>query len=426
MLNAFSTMMFTAILGLSLQLSAAQLIDDVQHRAVSFFWNESYAANGFTKDRASNSEGPDTHDVATCAGVGYALIAYTIGVEHKWLGRKEALERSRTTMSHLLTDWQQSHGWLYHFANWKTGERVWKSEASSIDTSLCLAGIIAAERYWKDPQFTRDAERFEKRIDWNWMLTSGGEDPNAYHFSMGWHPESGFIKNRWSDYNEAKFLYVQAYGLSDVTNVGWDKIVRPPVSYKGFDLITGGPIFMHEMSEGFYDFRGYRDRLGYDYSIEERNDALANRAYCIDNPKKFKGYGPDFWGLNASDGPDGYNAYGAPSWINDDGTVCPTGPLAAMPAIPEEASAFVVALHRDYPKAWGKYGFPDSLNPTRDWIDGDVLAIDLGMMLCATENHRNSFVWKLTKSSPIAKRGFERAGLKKAPISAALRVPPAQ
>ena len=405
-------MMFTALICLGLNFSGQNLIDDVQKRAVSFFWNESNPKTGFTKDRASNGDAPDTHTVASCAAVGYALVAYPIGVEHKWLTRTDALERTRLTLSHLLTDWSQSHGWLYHFADWSTGERQWKSEASSIDTSLCLAGIIAAERYWHDPEVTRDAEKFESRIDWKWMLTDGGSKPEAVHLCMGWHPEDGFIKARWSDFNEGKFLYIQAYGLSDITNAGWDKIHRPQETYKGIDFITGGPIFMHEMSEGFYDFRGQRDRLGYDYSIEEKHAALANRAYCIDNPKKFKGYSPDFWGLNACDGPDGYGAFGAPGWISDDGTVCPTGPLAAMNAIPDEATTFAVSLRKDYPAAWGKYGFPDSLNPTRNWIDSDVLGIDLGMMLCSTENHRNGFVWKLTEQTLVKQRGFERAGFK--------------
>jgi hypothetical protein len=415
-------MMISTLFCIVASASGASLLDEVQHRAVSFFWNESSSVTGFTKDRASNADGVDTHNIASCAAVGYALIAYPIGVEHKWLDRRQALERTRATLSHLLTDWQQSHGWLYHFADWQTGERQWRCEASSIDTSLCLAGILFAERYWKDSQVTRDAQKFENRIDWNWMLTDGGKKPDAVHLCMGWHPENGFINSRWSDFNEAMLLYIQAYGLADITNAGWDKIRRPEERYKGLDLITGGPLFMHEMSEGFYDFRGQRDRLGYDYSIEERNAALANRQYCIDNPKNEKGYGPDFWGLNASDGPDGYNAFGAPGWISDDGTVCPTAPLAAMPAIPKEALSFAAALRRDYPAAWGKYGFPDSLNPTRNWIDQDVLGLDLGMMLCAVENARSGLIWRINSANPIIRRGFERAGFKKAVGDPRLRV----
>lgn len=416
--------MIIPLLCLASSLSTPPLIDELQHRAVSFFWNESNPATGFTKDRASNGDGADTHTIASCAAVGYALIAYPIGVEHKWLKRDDALDRTRLTLAHLLTDWQQSHGWLYHFTDWRTGERQWNCEASSIDTALCLAGVLFADRYWNDPQVSRDAKAFEDRIDWNWMLTDGGAMPNAVHLCMGWHPESGFINARWNEFNEGKFLYILAYGLTDITTAGWDQIKRPPVNYHGLDLITGGPIFMHEMSEGFYDFRSLRDRLGYNYAIEEHNDALASRQYCIDNPKHMAGYGPDFWGLNASDQPDGYGASGAPGWITDDGTVCPTGPLAAMPAVPKEALSFAVALRKDYPKAWGKYGFPDALNPTKNWIDTDVLGIDLGMMLLAVEDERTGFVWRVNLANPIIKRGFDRAGLHHSPADPRLQVPP--
>ncbi len=399
------------------------LLDDIQHRAVTFFWNESNAKNGFTKDRATNvGSDEDKHTIASCAAVGYALIAYAVGTDHKWLDRKLALERTRLTLSHLLTDWQQSHGWLYHFVDWNDGSRQWNCEASSVDTSLCLAGILFADQYWKDEQLSKDVEAFKKRIDWKWMLTDGGEKKDAVHYSMGWNPDKGFITARWSDYNEAKFLYIQAYGLNSLTADGWDKLRRPAETYKGIDFITGGPLFMHEMSEGFYDFRGRRDRLGYNYEIAERNAALANRQYCIDNPKNFKGYASDLWGLNACDGPDGYNAYGAPGWINDDGTICPTAPLAAANVLPKEAIDFAKSLRAKYPSAWGRYGFPDSLNPTRNWIDTDVLGIDLGMMLCSTENHRTGLIWRISNSNPIIKKGMERAGLKKARANSKLKL----
>ena len=416
-------MIFSILLGLAKPFAADPLLEEVQHRAVNFFWKESNSETGFTHDRARNvGTYTEPNTIASCAAVGFALVAYPIGVDHKWLDRKQALERTRLTLKHLLTDWQQEHGWLYHFVDWKSGVRQWKSEASSVDTSLCLAGILFAERYWKDSEVTRDSQAFINRIDWKWMLEEGGKTVDAVHLSMGWHPESGFINNRWSDYNEAKFLYIQAYGLSDITNAGWDKIKRTAVHYKGIDLLTGGPLFMHQMSEGFYDFRGKRDRLGYDYEIAQRNASLANRQYCIDNPKGFKGYGANFWGLNASDGPDGYNAFGAPGWINDDGTICPTAPLASINVLPQEAMDFAKSLRTDYPDAWGQYGFPDSLNPSKNWTDTDVIGIDLGMMLCATENYRTGLIWKTSNANPIIRKGMDRAGLKRAKVDGRLQV----
>jgi hypothetical protein len=416
-------MMLAALAGMVFALRSDPLLDDVQKRAVQFFWNESDARTGFTKDRALNTEGKtDNYTIASCAATGYAFIAYAIGVEHKWLDRKQALQRTRATLKHLNNDWEQSHGWLYHFVDWKSGERVWKCEASSVDTSLCLAGILFAEKYWNDPEVSAQAQAFENRIDWKWMLTDGGKRPDETHYSMGWHPESGFISNRWSQYNEAKFLYIQAYGLNDLTAAGWDTLNRPQLKYQGIDYIAGGPIFMHQMSEVFYDFRGKRDRLGYDYEIASHNACLGNRQYCIDNPKHFKGYGPDFWGLNASDGPDGYNAFGAPGWIDDNGTVCPTGAVAAITVLPQEALSFAHHMRSDYPNAWGKYGFPDSVNPTRSWTDTDVIGIDLGMMLCGTENYRSELIWRINNANPVIQKGMDRAGLKRAPADSRLKI----
>ena len=185
-------MMLAALAGMVFALRSDPLLDDVQKRAVQFFWNESDARTGFTKDRALNTEGKtDNYTIASCAATGYAFIAYAIGVEHKWLDRKQALQRTRATLKHLNNDWEQSHGWLYHFVDWKSGERVWKCEASSVDTSLCLAGILFAEKYWNDPEVSAEAQAFENRIDWKWMLTDGGKRPDETHYSMGWHPNPG-------------------------------------------------------------------------------------------------------------------------------------------------------------------------------------------------------------------------------------------
>ncbi len=415
-----STMITTLLVTTLIQapLRGEVLLDDLQHRAVRFFWEQSNPKNGFTKDRAANDASrPAPNNVASSASVGFALVAYPIGVERKWLDRKEALARTRLTLDHILADWPQSHGWLYHFVDYDTGARQWNCEASTIDTSILLAGIIAAERYWKDPRITKVAEAFERRIDWKWVLTDGGALRDSTLITMGWNPEKGFIDARWGlkDLDECKMLYVQAYGLSDIRTDGWDHITRSVVHYDGLDLITGGPLFMHQMSESFYNFRGMRDRQGYSYAVESRNAARGNRAYCIDNPKGMKGYGQDFWGLSACDYPGGYNAFGAPGWINDDGTITPTSAVAAIQWIPKESMAFAEAMRRDHPEAWGRYGFPNGYNPGHDdWVGPDVIGIDLGMMLLAVENHRTGLPMRLSASSPAIREGMRKAGLRPA------------
>ncbi|RYG48024.1 hypothetical protein EON79_05710 [bacterium] len=390
------------------------LLDDLQKRSVAFFWEQSHPETGFSKDRAANDPAkPAPNDIASSASVGFALVAYPIGVERKWLKREEALARTKLTLKSLLEKWPHQNGWLFHFVDWKTGARQWNSEASTIDTSICLAGVLAAERYWKDPEVSRDAKAFADRIDWKWALTDGGAKPDAVHFTMGWTPENGFIKARWETFDECKMIYLQAYGLSDITTEGWDRIKREPVDYKGLKMIRGGPLFMHQMSESFYDFREMRDRLGYNYFVESKNAALGNRQYCIDNPKGFKAYGKDFWGLSACDHPGGYNAFGAPGWIDDNGTITPTSAVASVQFLPKEAQKFAENMRKNHPKAWGRYGFPNGYNPNENWTGPDVIGIDLGMMLLAIENHRTGLPMKLSSSHPAIHKGYERAGLKK-------------
>lgn len=403
------------------------ILDDYQRRAVRFFWEQSHPDTGFSKDRAANFKDSDDYTVASSASTGFALVSYAIGVERKWLDRTPALLRSRKTMKNLLTKWPHQKGWLYHFVDWKTGERMWKSEASSIDTSILLAGMLATERYWKDPELTRDIDAFVKRMDFKWMMTDGGAKPTETIFSMGWHPETGFIKARWSGYSEEKMLFIQAYGADPkISAAGWDKTNRQLHTYKGIEFINGGPLFIHQMSESFYDFKGLRDRRGYDYWIATRNAARANRQYCIDNPLGFKGYGENFWGLSACDTPDGYKALGAPGWTEDNGTVTPTSAVAAIGHLPKESLAAARHFVQAYPSAWGRYGLSNGMNPHRDWMDPDVIGIDLGMMLCGVENYRTGLVHRLSGQHPIVKRGFERSGLKKASPSDRLVLKPAK
>lgn len=394
------------------------LLDDLQRRAVRFFWEQSEPSTGFTRDRAANFKQHDGYTIASSAATGFALTAYAIGVERKWLKREDALARTKLTLRSILTKWGHERGWLYHFIDWRTGNREWNSEASSIDTSILLAGMLAAERYWKDPDVTRDTDAFVKRIDFKWMMTDGGAKPNETIFSMGWKPESQFIPARWTGYSEEKMLYIQAYGADpSLDNTGFDKTNRVHHTYKGIEFVSGGPLFMHQMSESFYDFGDMRDRRGYNYFVATKNATLANRQYCIDNPGKYRGYGPRYWGLSACDTPDGYKALGAPGWIEDNGTITPTSSIASLKFTPKESLALAQSLYQDHIEAYGRYGFSNGMNFHRDWNDPDVIGIDLGMMLCGVENARTGRVAKWSASHPIIQRGFTRAGFRKAPGS---------
>jgi hypothetical protein len=396
------------------------LVDDLQRRAVMYFVEQTHPKTGLTKDRAANFKDSDTYTVASSAATGFALVANVIGTERKWLNREESRKRTLITLKGINDSLSHERGWGYHFTNWATGERVWKCESSSIDTAILLAGVLAVRNYWKDPEVSQLSKKYLDRIDWKWMLTDGGEKPNETLFSMGWHPaEDGkpakFIDARWGlkTYDEFKLLYVMAYGATDLPVTGWDRIAREHHTYEGIEFITGGPLFMHQMSEGFFDFKNKRDGLGYDYWVASRNAARANRAYCIANPKGMRGYGPRMWGLSACDWKGGYDAFGAPGWINDNGTITPTAAIAAMPWLPKEATAVAVDMKADYPSSYGRYGFPNGMCPQMGWTGPDVIGIDLGMMLLNVENARTGLIHKLTNADPVVKRGFARIGFKK-------------
>ncbi len=406
-----------AIAGIASAPRLDPILEDLQHRAFLFFRNESHPETGLTKDRASNSK-PDDFRVASIASTGFALVAYAIGVERGWMDRAEARRRTVATLRSISDLVEGERGWLYHFVDWQTGKRVWNCEASTIDTAILLAGVIASRQYWKDREIDRLADRFASRIDWRWALTDGGAKPDEKLIGHGWKPEEGFLPNRWSaQYSEEKMLYVMGCGLSDIRTDGWEAIGRTFHNYQGIEFITGGPLFIHQMSESFFDFRDKRDRLGIDYSVATRNAILANRQYCIDNPRKFEGYGPDFWGLSACDSPDGYRAFGAPGWTDDNGTITPTAAVASLAFTPELAVSFARHMRKEHPQAWGRYGFPNGYNPSRKWVGPDVIGIDLGMMMLAIENHRNGFVWRLTESHSAVQRGFRRLGFRKVPGS---------
>jgi hypothetical protein len=410
--------MILAAAVLSVVVSDDALLDDLQRRSVQFFWNESHPVTGFAKDRAANFADRDDYSISSCASTGFAVAAYPIGVERGWLKRDEALERTRRTFRHLKERHAQMNGWFAHFVNWETGNREWQCEFSTIDTGILLSGMLVAERYWKDPEVSKLFTDILNRVDWKWAMTDGGAKPRERLFGHGYRPEGGgFLENRWStDYSEEKLLYVLGYGADPkLPTGGWERIGRRVQTYQGIEFLTGGPLFIHQMSESFFSFSGMRDRLGYNYWIATRNATLANRAYCIANPKGFKGYGPTFWGLSASDIPGGYTANGAPGWISDDGTVTPTSGIASLPFTPKESMELAQGLYQNYRYAWGRYGFSNGINPAKDWKGPDVLGIDLGMMLLGIENYRTGLVWKLTASSPVVQRGMQRIGFRKDP-----------
>lgn len=389
-----------------------QLLDAVQRRAFDFFWNESDPHTGITKDRAGNFA-PDDYTVGSVASTGYALASLPIGVEHGWVTRYDAYQRALTTLRFFYNDEPNIHGWYYHFIDMHTGTRAWKCELSSIDTALFLAGALTAGSYFQGTEVDRLANAIYDRVDFDWMRTDGGTMPNSPSLCMGWKPESGWIGSRWDSYDEDPLLYLLAMGspTHSLPPSAWQCIKASPSTVEGYDVIGGpGPLFIWQMPPGYFDFRGQRDRNGYDFWVNFVNANRANHAYCIRNPGRFKTYSSSVWAISANDIPDGYGAQDD-SEGSDDGTVSPSGAIASICFDPALGRASLRAFYDQYrEKIWGRYGFSDAMNADKNWYDKDVIGIDLGMMLIATENHRSGLVWRLVMRQPFAEKAMAAAG----------------
>jgi hypothetical protein len=373
------------------------LLDEIEHRAFRFFWEQADPHTGLINDRAGNF-GPDDYTVASIAATGYGLAALPIGVERGWIDHDQAANRARLTLQFSLTLAHQN-GWIVHFVDKHSGERVWQSEFSTIDTALLVAGALAAGQYFaaRVPEVAALSDQLYRRLDWWWVLTNDGTQPDKRMVSQGTRLESGFITNNWWDYSEAVLLYLLGLGApaKPLPQNSWEAFERPLAKYGGLEWFRAGPIFIHQMPYGYFDLRNHRDRLGFDYWLSSTNAMKINHRFCRYRAKKRKTYAEGFWGLNASDGPDGYKPYGV-AGDPEDGTVSPTGAIASVIFTPDLAISVAQAMYeKDGGALWGKYGFTNAFNIDRDWHSPDVIGIDLGMALLAIENYRSGLIWRL-------------------------------
>ena len=405
----------------------SEFLEFLERKAFDYFWLEANPANGLVRDRSR------TNSYCSIAAVGFGLTAIGVGVDHGWITREQGRERVLRTLITFGEEPQGTNadgtigcrGWFYHFLEMNTGRRAWKCELSSIDTALLLAGILYAREFFDgthaDETAIRNlAKRIYARMDWNWM--ANGRDS----LSMGWHPESGFIQRRWIGYNEAMILLILGLGAPDNPLTpkfwkewtgGYDWKISHDQSFVHFP-----PLFGHQYSHCWIDFRGIADDYlrgkGIDYFENSRRATLAQRAYCIANPGKFKGYGEMVWGLTACDGPgfgkfQAYSARGAPPPENDDGTIAPTAVGGSIPFAPEICLPTLRYFYdRFRPNIWTRYGYCDAFNLTANWWDPEVLGIDQGPILIMIENYRTGRVWKTFMKAPEIRRGLKAAGFK--------------
>lgn len=429
----------------------AALLDTLGERTFRWFWDTTDPRTGLTPDRWPRK------DFSSVAAIGFALTAYPIGAERGWITRAQAAERTLTTLRYM---WQLPQGpaergmgghegFFYHFLEFNTGHRFRTVELSTIDTALLLGGALFCQSYFTgsgatDVAIRAYADSLYRRVNWPWAIA------RTPALSMGWHPERGFIRADWKGYNEAIIALVLGLGspTHPLPRESWDAWTSTYAwhEFQGQPHLDFAPLFGHQYSHVWIDFRGIRDpymrEKGIDYFENSRRATLSQRAYAIANPMQWRGYSADVWGLTASDGPfdgtvtiDGRPRAFKTYWARgvsaneqrDDGTLAPTAAVSSIVFTPELSVRATVAMREQFGGiAWGDYGFWDAFNPTlRDttvtlrhgrvhpqhgWVDGDYLGIDQGPIITMLENWRTELVWETMRRNPHIIRGLRRAG----------------
>ena len=404
------------------------ILDSLQYGAFRYAWDEANPTTGLLRDR-SQSGSP-----CSIASQGFGFSAICIAVDHGWVTRSAAAARVLTT---LQTYWNGPQGTavngmmgykglFYHFLDLTTGQRMWSSELSTIDTALLLAGILDAKQFFNgsDPaevQIRSLADAIYQRVDWTFVATCSSCCPAIW---MGWKPESGFSGfGAWFGYNEGSIMYLLAIGspTHPIPGCAWNGVWTATYNWNtqyGYTYVIFPPLFGHQYSHCWIDFRTYQDAFmsskGITYFENSRRATYAQRAYCIANPGHWAGYGPDMWGLTASDDPPPaplYVAHGAPPAQDDNGTIAPTAAISSIAFTPEISIPFILNLWNNYKsQLWGPYGFRDAFNLQVNWWGADVLGIDQGPITIMIENYRTARVWNRFMSNVEIRNALVLAG----------------
>jgi hypothetical protein len=423
--------------------SSTQLTDEdlamLQFSTVLYYLHETNPDNGLVRDKT------DPSAPASIAAMGMALATIPVIVERGILFRDFAVKITRKRLRYLFEcpqgpdpDASGYKGFFYHFLNIETGRRAVQCELSTIDSAFLLAGALTAAAYFdrdtpEEAEVRTLANALYRRVDWNWARDGG---PTLTH---GWRPENGFIRHRYQGYDEGLLLYI--LGLGSPTHP------LPVESYQAYcatyqwkkiydrELLYSGPLFTHQLSHMWVDFRGIRDAFmrehRSDYFENSRRATYVQQEYAIRNPMNFAGYGEHCWGFSACDGPGwikrtindverqffDYAARGAP-FGPDDGTVAPWVTVASLPFAPEivmptlqhfaEMDLGMTKLYGFKPSFNQSFPVPDS--PKGWWVTPYHFGIDQGPIVLMIENYRTGLLWNIMRRCPAVVTGLLRAG----------------
>ncbi len=414
------------------------MLEQLQMAHFRYFQEYSHPTTGLTLDRSR------TGAPSSVAATGFALTAFPVAAQRGWITRKEAADHALKVMRTLWnapqgedpTTTSGKFGFFFHFMHWDTATRFANCEISTIDTALLMSGVLFARQFYNgetaEEQEIRDlADKLYDRVEWTKALNAEG------FVSHGWIPESGMIPHVWKGLDEGPILMLMGMGSKThpLPADCWDKYFASArlETVHGQRHMVFGPLFGHQYCHCWVDFRGLKNemvrRLGFDLFENSRRATLAQRAYGVANPGKWRGYSALDWGWTPGGGPawekrvvDGvereffeYIARGFPD-APDDGTIAPTAAASSLPFAPEVVMPTLWHWVRNRPEILGPQGFYDGFNMTYDgstpsgWIDPETLGIDQGPIVLMLENHRSQFIWKTMKTSQPLQNALIRAG----------------
>jgi len=405
-------------------LSDTALLTLVQKQTFRYFWEFSHPVSGMARERSNPAYGYGD-EVVTTGGTGFGVMAVIVATQRGWITRDSAA-RHLLKMVAFLSKADAYHGVFPHWMNGATGKTIPFSRkddgADLVESSYLFQGLLCVRQYFDqdnniESQLRNRINSLWNDVEWDWF-TKGGEEVLYWH----WSPNNGWAMNfPVRGYNECLIMYVLAASgerypvTSAVYHRGWAQSnffkngkefygIKLPL---GFDY--GGPLFFSQYSFLGLDPTNLTDRYA-NYWEQNKNHTLINRAWCIDNPQKFKGYGENCWGLTASDNFEGYNAH-APG--NDLGVITPTAALSAFPYTPEYSMQALKHFYFDLgDKIWSDYGFVDAFSETNNWYATNYLAIDQGPIIVMIENYRTGLLWKLFMSCPEIQNGLKKLDFK--------------
>jgi hypothetical protein len=414
----------------SVSISDSALLDIVEKQTFQYFYDGAEPVSGMARERIHEDNDYPENDkmIVASGGSGFGVMAILAAIHRNFISRAQGREQLEKIV-HFLETADRFHGAWSHWINGETGKVKPFGRKDNggdlVETSYMIQGLLCARQFFKDGdnkerELANRIDKLWREVEYDWYRN--GKNVLYWHWSPDYNWEMNFPVH---GYNECLILYVLAassptHGVpAEVYHEGWAENgkIKGNESYGGYTLHLrhqgnpphGGPLFWAQYSYLGLDPRGLKDQYA-DYWEENKNQTLINHQWCVDNPKKFKGYGNDSWGLTASYSVKGYAAH-APDERNDLGVISPTAALSSLPYTPEFSLQAMRYWYNDMKdKTWGSYGFYDAFSETDNWYPKRYLAIDQGPVVAMIENYRSGLLWNLFMSCPEVQNGLKKLG----------------